>query len=59
MKLLLGEMADYLFTSLRVAPRAAEQAGFHFEYPNIEAALESAVRGKHAQLLAERSTGRH
>ncbi len=43
MKLMLGEMSDFLFTSLRVVPEAAEQAGFQFQYPEIEAALNSAV----------------
>ena len=43
MKLMLGEMADFLFTSLRVIPRAAEQAGFRFEYPTLEAALKASL----------------
>jgi uncharacterized protein len=42
-KMLLGEMADFAFASLRVIPQAAVQAGFRFEYPTIEAALATAV----------------
>ncbi len=41
MKLLLGEMADFLFTSLRVIPEAAEKAGFEFHYPELDPALRS------------------
>ncbi len=41
MKLLLGEMAEFLFTSLRVIPEAAEKAGFGFEYPELDSALKS------------------
>jgi uncharacterized protein len=43
MKLILGEMADFLFTSLRVIPQAAEQARFQFEYPRLEDALQASV----------------
>ncbi len=43
LKLAMGEMADFLFTSARVVPAAAEQAGFRFEHPAIEPALKSAV----------------
>jgi uncharacterized protein len=43
LKVVLGEMADFLFTSLRVIPQAAEQAGFQFEYPTLEAALKASV----------------
>ncbi len=41
MKLLLGEMAEFLFTSLRVIPEAAERAGFGFKYPELDATLKS------------------
>ena len=43
MRLLLGEMADFMFTSLRVVPEAAERAGFRFEYPEIDKALQTAL----------------
>ena len=43
LRLLLGEMSSFLFASLRVVPRAAGQAGFRFEYPALEAALQSLV----------------
>jgi uncharacterized protein (TIGR01777 family) len=39
LKLLLGEMSDVLLSSQRVAPRAAESAGFTFRYPELRAAL--------------------
>ncbi|MBV8867075.1 MAG: TIGR01777 family oxidoreductase [Acidobacteriaceae bacterium] len=41
MKLLLGEMAEFLFTSLRVIPEAAEKAGFKFAYRELRVALQS------------------
>ncbi|MDQ2844745.1 MAG: TIGR01777 family oxidoreductase [Acidobacteriota bacterium] len=43
MKVLLGEMADFLFKSQRVIPQAAERAGFAFQYSSIEEALQSLV----------------
>ena len=43
MRLALGEMAEFLFTSLRVVPQAAGEAGFRFEYPEIDQALRSLV----------------
>ena len=43
LRLLLGEMSEFLFTSLRVVPQAAEQAGFQFERPEIGTALRAAV----------------
>ena len=43
LKLVLGEMSTFLFTSLRVIPKAAENAGFTFEYPQIEKALAASV----------------
>lgn len=35
----LGELADEILGSRRVLPRAAEDAGFRFERPNLEGAL--------------------
>ncbi len=43
MKALLGEMAEFLFTSLRVIPQAAERAGFSFEHPEINEAIRTIV----------------
>jgi uncharacterized protein len=39
LKLALGEMADFLFSSSRAVPEAALNAGFRFEHPQIDAAL--------------------
>ena len=39
--LLLGEMSSFLFSSLRVVPKAAENAGFTFQYPDLDGALRS------------------
>jgi uncharacterized protein len=41
LKLLFGEMSEVLLDSQRVLPRAAQAAGFHFEYPELAAALEN------------------
>jgi uncharacterized protein (TIGR01777 family) len=40
----LGEMATLLFDSLRVLPKATEQAGFKFEEPELAGALAGLVR---------------
>ncbi|HMD70112.1 MAG TPA: TIGR01777 family oxidoreductase [Bryobacteraceae bacterium] len=40
LRLLFGEMADVLLASQRVAPAAAEAAGFRFRFPQLAAALE-------------------
>ena len=43
LKLILGEMADFLFTSLRVIPEAPMRAGFQFDHPELDAALRDIV----------------
>jgi NAD dependent epimerase/dehydratase family enzyme len=37
--LLFGEMADVLLASQRVAPSAAQAAGFRFRFPQLAPAL--------------------
>jgi uncharacterized protein (TIGR01777 family) len=44
LKMLFGEMADVLLASQRVAPAAAEAAGFRFRFPQLAPALESLLR---------------
>ena len=44
LKLMFGEMADMLLSSQRVVPRATEKAGYRFQYPELDAALESIIR---------------
>jgi uncharacterized protein len=39
LKALLGDMAEILLASQRVAPRVAESAGFHFRFPQLGPAL--------------------
>jgi uncharacterized protein (TIGR01777 family) len=39
LKLLLGEMADAVLASQRVLPKAAQSAGFQFQYPELRTAL--------------------
>jgi hypothetical protein len=39
LRIALGEMAGFLFASLRVVPKAAEDAGFQFEFRNLDAAF--------------------
>jgi uncharacterized protein len=39
LRILFGEMAGILLDSQRVIPEVARAAGFHFEYPEVEAAL--------------------
>jgi len=43
MKLALGEMAESVLASTRAIPKAAQQAGFAFEFPELGAALREAV----------------
>jgi uncharacterized protein len=44
LKLIFGEMADVLFDSQRVLPKAAQAAGFEFRYPEIDGALAQLLR---------------
>ena len=44
MNLALGEMAGFLFDSLRVVPAAVEKAGFRFEHPELTETLADLVR---------------
>lgn len=39
LKLALGEMSEAVLSSTRVVPAAAQAAGFHFTYPELEPAL--------------------
>jgi len=41
LKLAFGEMSEVLLASQRALPTAAQAAGFHFQYPELGAALES------------------
>jgi uncharacterized protein (TIGR01777 family) len=43
LKAALGEMSDFLFDSLRVVPKATQEAGFQFNYPELAKALEDLV----------------
>jgi len=45
LEILFGEMAGILLDSQRVIPEAARTAGFHFEYPEVEAALANLLPG--------------
>ena len=45
LKLLFGEMAGVLLASQRVAPKAAESAGFTFRFPTLPAALADLLKG--------------
>ena len=44
LRLLFGEMADVLLASQRVAPGAAEAAGFRFRFPQLAPALADLLR---------------
>ena len=43
LKALFGEMASVLLASQRIVPRAAEAAGYKFQYPELGAALRSVL----------------
>jgi len=44
LRMLFGEMADMLLASQRVAPVAAEAAGFQFQHPQLAEALGDLLR---------------
>jgi hypothetical protein len=44
LKLALGELSQLLLTGANMRPRVLEQAGFRFEYPRLEDALEALVK---------------
>lgn len=46
--MVLGEATEALLASLRVYPRRLLEAGFHFEYPDLEMALKAELEGMHA-----------
>ena len=41
LKLMFGEMAEVMLSSQRVLPRATEESGYKFQYPELGAALGS------------------
>lgn len=45
LRLLFGEMSGILLASQRVAPQAAQAAGFPFRFPALPAALEDILKG--------------
>jgi uncharacterized protein (TIGR01777 family) len=45
LRALFGEMSDMLLASQRVAPTAAESAGFQFQHPQLEEALTDLLGG--------------
>lgn len=44
LRLLLGEMAELLLTGQRALPRAAQEAGYAFRFPEFERALRACLR---------------
>jgi uncharacterized protein (TIGR01777 family) len=44
LRLLLGEMADFLVESIRAVPAAAERQGFSFTYSHLQSALNAVLR---------------
>jgi uncharacterized protein (TIGR01777 family) len=43
LRLIMGEVANHVFESIRVLPEAAERHGFDFQYPSLPAALENVL----------------
>jgi hypothetical protein len=48
LRLMLGELADFLFGSTRAIPEAAERLGFQFRYDYLEEALNAILQKTHA-----------
>jgi uncharacterized protein (TIGR01777 family) len=44
LRLLFGEMAEILLASQQVLPKAAESAGFRFQFPQLGPALADALK---------------
>ncbi|MGL5041039.1 MAG: DUF1731 domain-containing protein, partial [Aeromonas sp.] len=44
LQLMMGEAADLLLTGQNVLPARLQQAGFHFTYPTLPAALSNLLR---------------
>ncbi len=44
LRLLLGEMAEFLLQGSRVLPKRLLEAGYKFQYPNLEAALRQLLQ---------------
>jgi uncharacterized protein (TIGR01777 family) len=44
LKMMFGEMSEILLASQRVAPRAAQSAGFQFRFPELAPALADVLR---------------
>lgn len=53
LRLVLGQVADHTIESIRLAPRAAETAGFDFRYPKIRAALSACLNPSQAPTTAQ------
>lgn len=45
LQLVFGEMSEVLLDSQRALPTAAQAAGFHFQYPELAAALDDILAG--------------
>ena len=46
LRLLFGEMADLLVFGQAVLPKAMNDAGFKFQYPELKPALENVLSGR-------------
>ena len=46
LKLAFGEMSDMVLASQRVLPTVAKSAGFHFQFPELQAALEDILAAR-------------
>ena len=44
LKSAFGELADYMFASLRAMPEATKQSGFEFTYPELGGALSALLQ---------------
>jgi NAD dependent epimerase/dehydratase family enzyme len=52
LRVAVGEFADFLLASSRVAPRVAEATGYRYRHPELAGALEAAL-GRAAEAAAE------
>jgi uncharacterized protein len=55
LRALMGEMADVLLGSQRVIPKVATEAGYRFQFPTLDKALDNLLAEKTARARASRA----
>ena len=59
LRMLVGELADHVLQSTRVMPVAAQHAGYHFLFPELEQALASLISDQQPRLPRDSTAPAH